>query len=107
MHFPSLIISLLAASTQAALNGKCSNGGAGICLYTSTCTANGGSYKPNYCPGTPDDAPTAVECCTIDGCYPSGGFIESYCDWTSHGCPDQGSFHAVGKPVTPGGRSLL
>jgi hypothetical protein len=56
MYFSSIIIPLLAASTQASvLNGECSNGGDGICLYTSTCTASGGSYVSNLCPDTPDD----------------------------------------------------
>jgi hypothetical protein len=57
MHISSIIIiPLLATSTQASvLNGECSNGGDGICLYTSTCTANGGSYVSKLCPDTPDD----------------------------------------------------
>jgi hypothetical protein len=142
MYFSSIIIiPLLAASTQAALNGHCSKDGSGqegytgICLYTSTCNAYaGGYYVDGLCPNDPSDSKyppqsflisivlsaakyvpplttsphtqfypkamltlvcSAVRCCFVDNCDPNtGGFIESYCDWTSHACPNQGSFHS-------------
>jgi hypothetical protein len=52
MHFFSVIIPLLAVSTQAVEYGECSNGGDGICIETSLCAYYNGRAQSDLCPGT-------------------------------------------------------
>ncbi|PGH09138.1 hypothetical protein GX51_00892 [Blastomyces parvus] len=61
-------LSLLGAPALAAVNGRCSGSGDtsgyyGICISTSSCRANGGSYVNNRCPNDPEN----IKCCTIAG----------------------------------------
>ncbi|KAF2752095.1 hypothetical protein M011DRAFT_454933 [Sporormia fimetaria CBS 119925] len=74
--FKSLVTGLLLATTavnatallprQTKLNGPCTgaNGVKGVCVSTSSCTSDGGSYIHNACPGTPDN----IKCCTKPSC---------------------------------------
>ncbi|PVF97262.1 hypothetical protein CPB86DRAFT_775369 [Serendipita vermifera] len=61
---------------RATVNGQCTgDGGApGVCIATAKCTAAGGKYVSNKCPGTPDD----IKCCTKTSCSTNGN-----CRWTS------------------------
>jgi hypothetical protein len=82
-----LITALLAASSvsanyvsarQTTLNGPCTgaNGVAGVCVSTSSCTADGGSYISNACPGTPEN----IKCCTKPSCQRAAQSGD--CRWT-------------------------
>jgi hypothetical protein len=64
---------------RSTVNGECTgDGGApGVCIATAKCTAAGGKYISNKCPGTPDD----IKCCTKTSCG-SGG-KNGNCRWTS------------------------
>ncbi|KAH8744398.1 hypothetical protein F5882DRAFT_423572 [Hyaloscypha sp. PMI_1271] len=70
---PTVLFSLQA---YAAVNGHCSGSAnvRGICLSTSTCTSNGGTYKSGACPNDPSN----IKCCFISGCIDSS----SFCTWT-------------------------
>jgi len=64
------------SSGQTKENGPCTgeNGAPGVCIKTSSCSADGGRYISNACPGTPDD----VKCCTKASCSSGGN-----CRWTN------------------------
>ncbi|MCJ1363809.1 hypothetical protein MMC16_002918 [Acarospora aff. strigata] len=65
---------LLAATSYAAINGRCSvNGTPGTCISTATCSGGGGKSNPGFCPNDPDD----IQCCTKTSCGSGGN-----CRWT-------------------------
>lgn len=93
MYFLSVsVLATLPLAALATLHGHCTGSKAtgvwgedGICEYTSTCAAYGGSTKDGACPSDPDN----VKCCLVGlgpdiDDNPCGGV--SYCDWTSNGC---------------------
>ncbi|KAH8723417.1 hypothetical protein GQ44DRAFT_803880 [Phaeosphaeriaceae sp. PMI808] len=101
--FKSLLLSLLALQgVKAALNEPCygSDGVAGVCVKTSTCSAEGGTTINNACPSDPAD----VKCCSKPKCGASPG----NCRWTSdcpgsslsNQCPGPGSFKCCQKTGT-------
>ncbi|KAF2009325.1 hypothetical protein BU24DRAFT_468295 [Aaosphaeria arxii CBS 175.79] len=59
-------ISASALEPRAKVDGPCTgkSGIGGVCISTSSCTKDGGSYISNACPGTPDD----IKCCTKPNC---------------------------------------
>ncbi len=61
---------------QSTVDGSCkgANGAPGVCIATSKCTASGGKYITDACPGTPDD----IKCCTKTTCGDGGN-----CRWIS------------------------
>ncbi|EEH05738.1 conserved hypothetical protein [Histoplasma capsulatum G186AR] len=90
-------LTILGAPALAAVNGPCSGtsdtpGYYGICISTSSCRANGGTYVNNRCPNDPNN----IKCCTIAGCADSS----SYCGWTSRHC--SGKFRTG---LCPGGNN--
>ncbi|KAF9034368.1 lysozyme [Panaeolus papilionaceus] len=61
MYLSILIIVLTVTNVQAALNGACTVGSKpGVCVTTSSCSADGGTSTAGYCPNDPAD----VRCCT-------------------------------------------
>lgn len=62
--------------TRSTLNGPCVgvNGTPGVCISTSSCSDDGGTFISNACPGTPSD----IKCCTKASCGTHGK-----CGWTS------------------------
>ncbi len=88
MHFISLVrvaTAVLLASPvvhasalfpRAEENGPCTDasGTPGVCIPTAKCSAGGGSFTSNRCPGTPND----IKCCTKTACGSGGN-----CRWTS------------------------
>ena len=61
---------------RSTVNGQCTgkDGAPGVCIDTTSCTDDGGSYISNACPGTPDN----IKCCTKPSCGSGGN-----CRWTS------------------------
>lgn len=110
--FISILVFLYPLTTQAhtltftprsELNGPCTGADdkPGVCISTSYCTKDGGSYISNACPGTPDK----IKCCTKPKC---GTDNKGNCRFTSscasgitetNKCPGPASF----KCCMPGG----
>jgi len=61
----SFVIST-ALPSRFALNDPCTGdfGAIGVCVPTSSCTRDNGTYIDNGCPGTPED----IKCCTKSKC---------------------------------------
>ena len=86
MHFQYLIPTILflgahsvqgnVVSERSVVNGQCtgSGGAPGVCIATAKCTAGGGKFISNACPGTPND----IKCCTKTSCSSNGN-----CRWNS------------------------
>ncbi|KAH7385876.1 hypothetical protein BKA66DRAFT_440540 [Pyrenochaeta sp. MPI-SDFR-AT-0127] len=101
MHFSSLLLTLFASQlATAALNEPCygSGGVAGVCVKTSTCSAEGGVTINGGCPKDPAD----VKCCSKPKCSTSPG----NCRWVSDcagsslsgQCPGPGAFKCCKSP---------
>jgi len=66
------------SARQTTVNGPCTgaNGVTGVCVSTSSCTADGGSYISNACLGTPEN----IKCCTKPSCQRAAESGD--CRWT-------------------------
>ncbi|KAF7341397.1 putative d-alanyl-d-alanine carboxypeptidase protein [Mycena venus] len=108
-----LVLLTSMASTQASLNGPCTGGGldpgVGVCLHTSTCTADGGTIHNNLCPFDPPD----VKCCTnrkAPKCDNQNGICRFTDTCTGKDiiipnlCPSPNNFKCCITPCSPGKR---
>ena len=68
--FSFAAVNALSAHPRSTVNGACTgkDGRAGVCISTSSCSDDGGSYISNACPGTPDN----IKCCTKASCSQAG-----------------------------------
>ncbi|KAF2254933.1 hypothetical protein BU26DRAFT_475483 [Trematosphaeria pertusa] len=98
-----------ALAPRSSVNGPCTGAGGapGVCISTSSCSSDGGSFISNACPGTPDD----IKCCVKTSCASGGN-----CRWTSQCsgsgltsqpgfCPGPTNFQCCTKESTGGGSS--
>ncbi|KAF8148772.1 hypothetical protein K438DRAFT_2087080 [Mycena galopus ATCC 62051] len=72
MKFSPLGVLLVSiASTQAAVNGRCTGGGlaagVGVCISTSSCSEGGGTSLTGLCPDDPEN----IKCCVKSPCTSS------------------------------------
>ncbi|KAL8915811.1 MAG: hypothetical protein Q9208_008832 [Pyrenodesmia sp. 3 TL-2023] len=91
---------------RAVVDGPCTGAGGapGVCIATTSCTADGGTHILNACPGTPDN----IRCCTKTSCGSGGNcrFASSCSGSTLSGlCPGPADFKCCvpGTSPAPGG----
>lgn len=101
MYSLAILLPLLPLSF-AALNGPCKIGGTpGVCITTSDCAADDGSFRSGFCPNDPDNVRCCIkpECGSGGNCRPS-----STCSGTSKTglCPGPADFKCC-EPSSGGG----
>ncbi|KAK3331423.1 putative NlpC/P60-like cell-wall peptidase [Apodospora peruviana] len=87
---------------RSTVNGACngSGGAPGVCIDTKACSADGGSFISDACPGTPDN----IKCCTKTKCGSGGNCrFTSSCDGTTKTglCPGPDNFKCCEPKGTP------
>lgn len=87
---------------RAVVDGPCTGAGGapGVCISTTSCTADGGTHILNACPGTPDN----IRCCTKTSCGSGGNcrFASSCSGNTLSGlCPGPADFKCCVAGTSP------
>jgi len=79
MHFNlNLIVTALIPAALGYVNGPCSKGN-GVCVSTSSCTRDGGTYVSGLCPNDPAN----IKCCNKPKCVTNTGLVGT-CEFTKY-----------------------